>query len=149
MLLGQVSAMDCLIPPSAETPIIPPHNLRSGSGSATYAVDVPLASGGNWTEVPHALSCASPCRSCSNGTNVIPAQRHDAAGGGAAPASCTPAALAQYPDLGYHQLACAQAGEAANRGRASAHSSHRLPYHAPRHFASEFKVPHHVCSLWR
>ena len=104
---------------------------------------------GNWTEVPHALSCASPCRSCSNGTNVIPAQRHDAAGGGAAPASCTPAALAQYPDLGYHQLACAQAGEAANRGRASAHSSHRLPYHAPRHFASEFKVPHHVCSLWR
>ena len=126
MLLGQVSAMDCLIPPSAETPIIPPHNLRSGSGSATYAVDVPLASGGNWTEVPHALSCASPCRSCSNGTNVIPAQRHDAAGGGAAPASCTPAALAQYPDPGYHQFACAQAGEAANCGRASAHSSHRL-----------------------
>ena len=71
MLLGQVSAMDCLIPPSAETPIIPPHNLRSGSGSATYAVDVPLASGGNWTEVPHALSWGHPLQ--------IWQQRHECA----------------------------------------------------------------------
>ena len=70
-----------------------------GSGSATYAVDVPLASGGNWTEVPHALSCASPCRSCSNGTNEIPAQRHDAAGGGAASCELHPYAAQLVVEL--------------------------------------------------
>ena len=35
MLLGQVAAMDCLMPPSPETPLTPPHNLRN----ATYAVN--------------------------------------------------------------------------------------------------------------